>query len=67
LATVCGVLEIEGPHHRALPDALMTAQVFLKALQELGGTFTLVVVPKGSANPVATVVLPVGVRLLGCE
>jgi len=67
LATVCGVLEIEGPHHRALPDALMTAQVFLKALQELGGTFTLAVVPKGSANPVATVVLPVDVGLLRCE
>ena len=67
LVAVCTALAMEGQRHRALPDALMTGQVFVKALEELGGTLTVTVVPKGKALPVAALAMAIDTTFLDCE
>jgi len=67
LEAVCNALAVEGQHHRALSDALMTGQVFLKALRELGTTMTVTVLPKGKTLPVAALAMSIDVAFLDCD
>ncbi|GAG52929.1 unnamed protein product, partial [marine sediment metagenome] len=67
LETVTEALGIEGQHHRALSDALMTAHVFLEAVGRLGSSLLVTILPEGTVFPVAAVSLPVDSSFLSCD
>jgi len=67
LKTVAEALAIEGQHHRALSDALMTGHVFLEAVHRLGSSLLVTILPEGTVFPVAAVCLPVDSSFLSCD
>jgi DNA polymerase III epsilon subunit-like protein len=67
LETVTEALGIEGRHHRALSDALMTGHVFLEAVGRLGSSLLVTILPEGNVFPVAAVSLPVDPSSLSCD
>ncbi len=66
LETVTEALGIEGRHHRALSDALMTGHVFLEVVRRVGSLLLVTILPEGTVFPVAAVSLPVDSSSLSC-
>ena len=67
LETVSGALGIEGQHHRALSDALMTGHVFLEAVRQLGSSLLVTILPEGAMFPVAAFSLPADPSSFSCD
>ncbi|MGB2983325.1 MAG: 3'-5' exonuclease [Candidatus Bipolaricaulia bacterium] len=67
LETVTEALGIEGQHHRALSDALMTQRVFLEVVRRLGSSLLVSILPEDTVFPVAAVSLPVDSSFLSCD
>ena len=59
LQAVAESLGIEGGHHRALADSLVTNQVFQEAVRRLGSQLHVTVRVEGSELPVGVLVLPI--------
>ncbi|MCK5828484.1 lamin tail domain-containing protein [Candidatus Bipolaricaulota bacterium] len=59
LPTVAEFLGIEGGHHRALPDSLVTNQVFQEAVRRLGSQLYVTIQAEDVGLPVGVFVLPI--------
>ena len=67
LKTVTEALGIEGRHHRALSDALMTGHVFLEAVRRLGTSVFVMIVSEDAVFPLAAAAFRIDYSLLSCD
>ncbi len=67
LKMVTEALGIEGQHHRALSDALMTQRVFLEAVRRLGTSVFVMIVSEDAVFPLAVATFRIDYSLLSCD